>query len=290
MENLQAHILELIRLTSTSLPDDVESALVSALEKEEEGSTAQNVMRSILQNVSIARETSTPICQDTGTPSFYVRYPGSWSTISLRNVIRLAVAQATGKLYLRPNAVNALTGHNSGDNLGGKYFPVIHFEEIAGDTLTINLLLKGGGCENVSRQYTLPDASLNANRDLEGVRRAALDAVFQAQGRGCAPGFLGIAVGGDRGTSALASKEIFLERLDIQHPDPEIAALEERITKEANEMRIGPLGLGGCSTILGTRITGLHRLPASFYVSVSYMCWAFRRHRLSISAEKVEFD
>jgi fumarate hydratase class I len=290
MQDLTPHILELIRLTSTSLPADVERTLVSAQEKEEDGSAAQNIMRSILENITIARETSTPICQDTGTPIFFVRYPESCSTKKLIIIIRSAVAEATESLYLRPNAVNSLTGKNNGNNLGDKYFPVIHLQEIDGETLIINLLLKGGGCENVGRQYSLPDSHLNAGRDLEGVRKVALDAVFQAQGQGCAPGFLGIAIGGDRGTSYLASKEVFLEDLSSHHPDPVVAALEKRITKEANELRIGPMGLGGRSTILGTRIIGLHRLPASYFVSISYMCWAFRRHRISITGEKVEFN
>jgi len=290
MQDLTPHILELIRLTSTSLPVDVEKTLLSAQEKEEDGSAAQNVLRSILKNVTIARETSTPICQDTGTPIFFVRYPGSYSTKILISIIRSAVAEATEKLYLRPNTVNSLTGKNSGNNLGDKYFPVIHFQEIDDEALTIDLLLKGGGCENVSRQYSLPDSHLNASRDLEGVRRVALDAVFQAQGCGCAPGFLGIAIGGDRGTSYLASKEIFLKDLGSHHSDPVVAALEKRITKEANQLRIGPMGLGGRSTILGTRIIGLYRLPASYFVSISYMCWAFRRHQISITGKKVKFS
>ena len=198
------HILELIRLTSTNLPEDIEAVLKTAREEEADGSAAQGVLQSIQENIHISRETSTPICQDTGTPIFYVRYPASCSTKKLTNAIREAVAEATKKLYLRPNAVDGLTGRNSGNNLGGKHYPTIHFEEVDEEILTIDLLLKGGGCENVGRQYSLPDSRLHAGRDLEGVRKVALDAVFQAQGRGCAPGFLGIAIGGDRGTSYLA--------------------------------------------------------------------------------------
>ena len=123
--------------------------------------------------------------------------------------------------------------------------------------------------------------ALNAGRDLDGVRKVALDTVFHAQGMGCAPGFLGIAIGGDRGTSFMASKEVFFEPVGSHHNDPEIAALEKRITSEANELQIGPMGFGGKPTILGTRIIGVHRLPASYFVSVSYMCWAFRRRRLT---------
>ncbi len=289
MQDLTAHILKLIRLASTSLPAGIEKFLSSANDKEEENSSAQGILHSILQNINIARETSTPLCQDTGTPTFFVRCPASYSTSEITGMIRAAVAQATEKQYLRPNAVDALTGENSGNNLGDKFFPVIHFEHVSNDTLSIDLLLKGGGCENVSRQYSLPDENLKADRDLEGVRKVALDTVFRAQGRGCAPGFLAITVGGDRATSYLASKELLLEDFTEHHPNPEIASLEKRITREASELGIGPMGLGGQSTILATRITGLHRLPASFFVSVSYMCWAFRRRRLTIADGKAVF-
>ena len=290
MLDLTQNIIELIRLTSTSLPADVESALAASFESEQDNSISKNVLSAILENVKIAREASVPLCQDTGTPIFFVRYPLGFRAIHLTRMIRTAVTEATASSYLRPNAVDGLTGVNSGDNLGEKHFPTIHFEEIEGDTLTIDLLLKGGGCENVGRQYSLPDASLHAGRDLDGVRKAALDAVFQAQGQGCAPGFLGIAVGGDRGTSYLASKEVFTEKVGSHHPDPEIAELEKRITNDANELMIGPMGFGGKPTILGARITGAHRLPASFFVTISYMCWAYRRRRLTISDENCEIS
>lgn len=189
--------------------------------------------------------------------------------------------QATAKAYLRPNSVNTITGKNTGDNTGDDHYPTIHFEEIDEDQpLSIELMLKGGGCENVGAQYKLPHNSLGAGRDLEGVRKVVLDAVNQAQGKGCAPGALGIAIGGDRGSSFLASKEALLRKVDDSHPDPEMAALEERITDEANQLDIGPMGFGGKTTVLGTKIKGLHRLPASYFVSVSYMCWAYRRREM----------
>ena len=290
MSDLKAQLLELIRLTATSLPPDVERALGDAAEREDEGSTARNVLQTMLRNAAFARTDSTPVCQDTGTPIFYVNYPQAYSTIELKATMRAAVAEATHKHYLRPNAVDSLTGRNSGDNLGDAYFPEFHFEEHTGSDLRITLLLKGGGCENVGCQYALPDARLKAGRDLEGVRKAALDAVFQAQGRGCAPGFLGIAIGGDRSTSFAASKEVFLEKVGEHHIDPEIAALEARITREANQLDIGPMGLGGHTTVLGTRITRMHRLPASYFVSVTYMCWAFRRRSLTVANGKAIYD
>lgn len=280
MPDLTEHILELIRLTSTDLPPDVEQALRQALEREEPGSAARGALETILKNVELSRSNSTPICQDTGTPIFYVYHPEGWSTRKLRAQIESAVAKATELAYLRPNSVDSLTGRNTGNNLGDEYFPTIHFEEVEGNTLTIDLMLKGGGCENVGAQYSLPYGPLNAGRDLAGVRKVVLDAVHRAQGQGCAPGILGVAIGGDRGSSYYASKEVLFRRLDEVHPNPQLASLEQRLTEEANQLGIGPMGFGGKTTLLGTKVTSLNRLPASYFVSVSYMCWAYRRRRM----------
>ena len=278
--DLTDQILELVRLTATDLPPDVEKKLRESWENEVGGSAAQGALETILKNVEMARQNSTPICQDTGTPIFYVAYPEGWSTRKLRNQIQDAVIQATKKAYLRPNSVNTLSGVNTGDNSGDEHYPTIHFEEVEGDILEIDLMLKGGGCENVSTQYKLPDTQLKAGRDLEGVRRVALDAVTKAQGKGCAPGALGIAIGGDRGSSYVASKESLLRQLDDANPDPTLAELEDKITSQANQLDIGPMGFSGKTTVLGTKIKNLHRLPASYFVSISYMCWAFRRRKM----------
>ncbi len=290
MQDLTSEILELVRLTSTDLPPDVEAALREATQAEEPGSAARNALDTILMNVELSRRNSTPICQDTGTPIFFVRYPEGWSTRQLRAQIENAVAEATRKAYLRPNAVDSLSGKNSGNNLGDDHFPTVHFEEVEGDTLTIELILKGGGCENVGAQYSLPNAALGAGRDLAGVRKVVLDAVHKAQGQGCAPGILGVAVGGDRGTSYLASKEALLRRLDQPSDDPELAELEQRLTQEANQLEIGPMGFGGKTTVLATKMTSLHRLPASFFVTISYMCWAYRRRKMTLRNGQVSYE
>lgn len=283
MEHLKEPLIELIRLAATNLPPDVEKALRQALEREEPGSAARGALETILRNVDLARKRSTPICQDTGTPIFYVYHPEGWSTRKLRQVIEEAVVEATKRSYLRPNSVDSLTEKNTGNNLGDDHFPTIHFEEVDGDTLTVDLMLKGGGCENVGAQYSLPtrvSGGVPAGRDLEGVRRVVLDAVQKAQGQGCSPGILGVAIGGDRGSGYYASKEVLFNKMDDPNPDPELEKLEERITEEANQLGIGPMGFGGKTTVLDTKITGLHRLPASFFVTVSYMCWAYRRRRM----------
>ena len=291
MKDYTNEILELIRMTSSSLPPDVEERLRAAVEKEEPGSAARGALETIMKNIELARAQSTPICQDTGTPIFYVHYPEGWSTRKLKAQIREAMAEATKRSYMRPNAVDAVYDKNSGNNLGGDEFPSIHFEEVDADQpLVIELMLKGGGCENVGAQYSLPNAQLGAGRDLKGVHKVVLDAVYKAQGKGCAPGILGVSIGGDRGTSYIKSKEVLYDQIGTRNPDPRLAALEEQLTDEANQLGIGPMGFGGQTTVIDTKITGLHRLPASYYVSVSYMCWAYRRRKMTIQGDDVSYD
>ena len=284
MQDLTKHFLELIRLAATDLPPDVEDALRKSVEQEQDGSAARGALDTILKNVELARQNSTPICQDTGTPIFYVYYPEGWSTRKLRAQIESAVVQATEKTFLRPNSVDSLTGVNTGDNLGGNYFPTIHFEETEGDTLTVDLMLKGGGCENVGVQYALPNNKLGAGRDLAGVRKVALDAVYQAQGKGCAPGILGVAIGGDRGSSYYASKEALFRQMEDENTNPELAALEEQLTEEANKMveveLIGPraeldkLKAGGKEKIMAFIVLGsTHAEQTETYYTVPVQLW-----------------
>lgn len=288
MQDLTEAFVELIRRAATQLPPDMEQALQDAREREDSGSAAQGALDTILQNVEMARADSTPICQDTGTPIFEVYYPLGVSTRQITEQIRQACAIATERAYLRPNAVDSLTGKNSGDNTGIDY-PTIHFHEWDEEGIQVDLLLKGGGCENVSTQYKLPDSKLGAGRDLEGVRRVVLDAVDKAQGLGCAPGVLGVAVGGDRGASFVKSKQLLLRPLDDENPESELADLEDRLLKEGNELGIGPLGFGGKTTLLGVKIGTLHRLPASYFVSVAYMCWANRRAHMRVIGEEITY-
>ncbi len=291
MRDLTNEIVELIRRTSSDLPKDVEERLRAAVEKEAPGSAARGAFETIMQNIELSRKNSTPICQDTGTPIFYIHYPEGWSTRKLTEQIRNGLAEATKKSYMRPNAVDAIYDKNSGNNLGGDDFPSIHFDEVDADQpLVIELMLKGGGCENVGRQYSLPDNSLGAGRDLAGVRKVVLDAVQKAQGQGCAPGILGVSIGGDRGTSYVKSKEVLLDEIGVRNANPELAKLEERLTDEANQMGIGPMGFGGKTTVIDTKINGLSRLPASYFVSISYMCWAYRRRKMTVKGEDVAYD
>jgi fumarate hydratase class I len=279
---LETQLLELIRRTSTRLPGDVVRSIEKGWRKEAKGSIAKSALRTVLDNIELARDKSQPMCQDTGTIICYADLPAWCDETTFKKAYEKAVVKATRVGYLRQNSVDSITGKNSGNNLGPGN-PAFHLHQSRTRSLTVRMMLKGGGCENVGAQYSLPSTELGAGRDLAGVRTCILDAVVQAQGKGCGPGILGVCIGGDRGSGYLASKEEFFRELDDTNEDPRLAKLEKRIVKEANSLGIGPMGFGGATTLLGCKITHRNRVPASFFVSVSYMCWAFRRDGFRLS-------
>jgi fumarate hydratase, class I len=274
--------IEIIRKTSTELPQDVIDAIEAGKAQEVAESRGEYALKIIEKNIGLAKVKSQPLCQDTGSILFYVHYPRKMDAETLAKTIRKAVVAATKKGYLRQNSVDSLTGINNGTNVGPGT-PTLHLEPWKKDHCDVRLILKGGGCENVGAQYSLPDTRVGAGRDLEGVRKVILDAVQQAQGKGCGPGILGVTIGGDRATGYLHSKEQFLRKMGDKSPIPELAKLEEEVTREANTLGIGPMGFGGKTTLLATKLSVLNRLPASFFVSVSYMCWAYRRQGAKLS-------
>ncbi len=286
---MRKHFLELIRRTATVLPADVTRALEAASRRELKGSPGRAALKDVLGNCELAATSSRPLCQDTGTNIWYVNYPRSVSQAELTREILAATRTATKKAYLRPNAVDPITGANSGDNTGPGA-PVIHLHEWGRSTISADLLLKGGGSENVSATYALPNASIQAGRDIDGIRRAVIDAVFQAQGKGCGPSVIGVGVGGDRATSMMEAKEQLFRMLDDKNPDKTLAKLERLIHKECNQLGIGPMGFGGATTVLGVKIGTRHRLPASFFVAVAYLCWAARRGSVTITGKGAEFS
>lgn len=269
-------LVELIRVTSTEVPEDVRETLLKASRSEEENTSASYAMNIIKDNMELAKFKSQPLCQDTGTVIFYVYHPAGFHQTPFKDMIKKAVTAATKKGYLRQNSVNSLTGENAGTNLGEGH-PSIHFYETKKSEVEVKLVLKGGGCENVSAQYSLPDTNLGAGRDLEGVRKVVIDAVYKAQGKGCGPGALGVCVGGDRADSAYFAKKQLLRKLNDKNPIPELAKLESEIVSTCNKLGIGPMGFGGKTTLISCKMTHANRVPASFFVSISYMCWAFRR-------------
>ena len=281
-------LTELIRRTSSDLPPDVCRAIRAAREAEKKGSAAQNVFVALEENIKLARKESTPLCQDTGTNIYFIHYPVGMSEREIRQAAIAATKRACKLSYLRPNAVDPITETNSGDNTGVMQ-PFFHFEQWNRPHLRFDLMLKGGGCENVGIQYKLPNAELGAGRDLEGVRKCVIDAIHQAQGLGCAPGIVSAVVGGDRTAGYLLSKELFLRKLGSSNKNPTLDALEKRLMEELNSLKIGPMGFGGKTTVLGCFLGAAHRLPASYYVSVSYMCWAYRRRSMTYRDGEVRY-
>jgi fumarate hydratase class I len=286
MEFLAASLLELIVQTSTNLPPDVRAAMSMAAEIETPKTQSAQALDIILQNVDMAKEDEGAICQDTGMPTFLIRTPVGVNQIAIRKVIEEAVAEATRRGKLRPNSVDSITGKNSGNNLGPET-PVIHFEQWEQEDIEVKLILKGGGCENKNIQYSVPcelDHLGRADRNLEGVRKCLLHAVWQAQGQGCAPGALGVCIGSDRAHGYELAKGQLFRTLDDVNTDPILAKLESEIMEEANKLGVGAMGFGGKASLIGCKIVAANRLPASFFVSVAYDCWAFRRLGVRLDA------
>ena len=272
-------ILELITVTSTELPPDVRAAMRMAMTAEPGGTRSAQALTIIAQNIDQAAADEGPICQDTGMPTFEVQAPVGANQIWMRQQIRDAVAEATRRGMLRPNSVDSITGQNSGDNLGPGT-PIIHFQQWERDVIEVKLLLKGGGCENMNAQYSLPAELPNlgrADRTLEGVRKCILHAVWQAQGKGCSPGAVGVCIGGDRTSGYLHAKEQLFRTIDDVNTDPRLAELEATIMGTANRLGVGTMGFGGAVSLIACKVGALNRLPASFFVSVAYDCWAYRR-------------
>jgi fumarate hydratase class I len=286
MEQLFDSVLALITRTATDLPPDVRVAMSAALGREPGGTRSSQALTIIAQNIDQAATDEGPICQDTGMPTFEIRTPVGVNQIRMRDTIRRAVAEATRRGKLRPNSVDSITGENSGDNLGPGT-PIFHFDQWDRNDVEIRLLLKGGGCENTNAQYSLPTelARLGrADRTLDGVRKCILHAVWSAQGKGCSPGAVGVCVGGDRTSGYLHAKEQLFRTLDDVNPDPRLAALESAVMTTVNTLGVGTMGFGGEVSLIGCKVGALNRLPASFFVSVAYDCWAFRRLGVVIDA------
>tara|TARA_Y100000768_G_scaffold383411_2_gene365523 strand:+ start:19185 stop:20087 length:903 start_codon:yes stop_codon:yes gene_type:complete len=280
-KNLGDSILELLRITSTVIPDDVQKVVLEALKREAKNTSAKYAMDIIQANIKLAKMKSQPLCQDTGTIIIKVYHPPGFMQQKFKKICEKAVVKATKLGYLRQNSVDSLTGKNDSMNIGPGH-PQFHFIEHNKKSLELKCMLKGGGCENVGAQYAMPFVELDAGRDLAGVRKVILDAIQKAQGKGCGPGALGICIGGDRGSGQMHAKEQLLRKLDDTNPIPELAKLEKDIVKTANKLGIGPMGFGGKTTLLACKIGHLNRLPASYYVSISYMCWAFRRQGIKL--------
>lgn len=287
MTSFLQSVYELIVETSTNLPGDVRRAIQQAQAREDAATRSGLSLSTIARNINMAEKNVSPICQDTGMPTFIVHTPVGANQIKMKQDIHEAISRATKEGKLRTNSVDSLTGANSGDNLGPGT-PVIHFEQWERDEVEVKLILKGGGCENKNIQYSLPtelEGLGKAGRDLDGIRKCILHAVYQAQGQGCSAGFIGVGIGGDRTTGYELAKHQLFRKADDMNSHPDLARLEQYVMEKANELGIGTMGFGGEVTLLGCKIGVMNRLPASFFVSVAYNCWAFRRQGVLLDSD-----
>jgi fumarate hydratase subunit alpha len=261
------------------LPDDVKAALKKAY-AEETSETGKTQLKAILDNIELAEKYKAPVCQDTGTIIFYVKAGAKAKDLDkVEGALINAVKRATKEVPLRPNAVNPFDQKNSGDNTG-RYIPFVNWEIVPGDQIEITVMTKGGGSENVCiGGMIVPGEGIN------GLKKFVVDAVIKAGSQPCPPNILGIAVGGGADISMKLAKKALLRPLDEPNPDPTLAKLEQEILEAVNMTGIGPMGLGGKTTILGVKIDYAFRHPASFPAAVSFNCWAARRSTARISAD-----
>lgn len=263
-------IINLYRECATIIPSDIEASLKLAYENEIDATPKEN-LKTILENIEFGKIEKKPICQDTGTPFFFIECPQNISQIELTKIINDATVDATKDIPLRPNATDPITSVNIGN------YPVIKFTQTDSKKLKITLMMKGGGSENITQLYSLPNTKLNANRNIEGIKKCVLDAVFQAQGKGCPPYIIGVGVGGTvEETSAIAKKQL-LRKIDDNNSDKQIDEIEKDLLTKINSLGIGPMGLGGKTTALSVKLAKTYRNPPSYFVAVSFGCWALRR-------------
>ena len=284
-KKLSLFIEKLITEAATRFPGDIKKKI--NLSYEREGGVAREILGEIRKNISLAQKKKYPICQDTGIMNFFIRIPAYFPKDEFKKNTFKALKKLIKDGIVRHNATYSLDDFpnlspeeiKSGANVN------FYFTEHRQAKIKVDLLLKGGGSENMSQQFSLPSLKIKSRRDQEGILKCALEAVKKAGGKGCPPGILGIAVGGDRSTGYFHAKKQLLRKA-TEISNKEIKTFEEKITGECNKLNIGPGGTGGKSTILYTKICFLPRHPACFYVTIAYNCWALRRAGGSLTLQK----
>ncbi len=281
LEKLEDQLVKSMEKAVTSLPKKTLDAIKKAKTNETKG--AQTQINAMLNAVNIGEEQGIPICQDTGVPTFYVRigsdFPGISSIGEIEPVIRTAVKRATEEIPLRPNAINPITEKNSGNNTG-KHIPYIDWNIVEGKNINIDFLPKGGGSENMSQLKMM-----NPTKGLEGVKEIILERIGTMEGKPCPPTVIGIGLGGGANIAMNLAKKSLLRPIGEHHKEKQVAKLEKELKQKANKLKVGPMGIGGETTVLDIKIDYAHRHPASYPIGIVIQCWCNRRTQIIIKPD-----
>ncbi|MEM0343391.1 MAG: fumarate hydratase [Thermoplasmata archaeon] len=275
--DIERATVELLKKTVVKLPKDVEAALRRAYEAETEEAPKMQ-LKAILDNIELAEKTATPMCQDTGVTIFYVSVPRDCRVDVEKGIIE-GVRRATKEVPLRPNAVHPITRKNPGDNVGER-MPFINWKIHDKDYIEITVMTKGAGSENMSAL-----AMLTPSQGVKGIKEFALNTVLRAGSNPCPPTIIGMGIGGSADIAMKLAKEALLRPIDVRHREPEIAKLETELYEAINMLGIGPMGLGGKTTMLGLNIEYAYCHTASLPVAINVQCWAGRRGTVRISPD-----
>jgi len=275
---LKDALVKQLKVAETILPDDVRRALEKAMDREE-NPMAKTILEAILKNIELAQKTGKPMCQDTGVIIYYLEVGKDFPLIlELNDILKEAAIEATKKIPLRPNTINPWTHENPGDNTG-RYIPWINLDLVDGDEAIIHVLPKGGGSE-----YTCKLWSLSPGLGIKGVKEAVIRTIYEAGGKPCPPIIVGVGIGGGADISMKLAKKAILKPVGERNEDPKIAEVEEELVKKANELGIGPMGVGGSTTVLDIHIDWAHRHPANLHVGIVTQCWAARRATIKVDS------
>jgi len=274
-ESIRGGIIELIRKAETELPNDVIIALKKAYNIEE--GIAKIQIENILKNIELSKKTNRPMCQDTGVQTFFIKAGVEFPYIGkLKEIITDAVKKATEDIPLRPNTIDPITKYKHKDNTG-EYIPAITWDFVNGSDVLITAIPKGAGSENMSRLVMLKPAD-----GIDGVKKFVVSEMIKAGGNPCPPTVVGIGIGGGADLAMKLGKKALLRPVGKRHIDKDIAKIEEELISSINKTGIGPMGLGGKTTVLDVHIEKAPRHPASLPVGLVVQCWADRRSEMII--------
>lgn len=276
-KDMIGRIADFIGMVGIYLPDDVEAAL-EKLAAEETEERAGTMYRCILDDLALAKELKRPLCQDTGVLQFFVDVgTGFPYAAEIEEILVEATAKATSDTPLRPNVVQPLGEHNTGNNVGYDA-PYVEYELVPESSdLRIRMYMAGGGCSLPGRSKVLMPLE-----GVEGIRKYVLETIVDWGVNACPPLCVGIGLGTCAATSAMLSKKALLRHVGTRAEDPGVAELEDVIKRDLDSLGIGPLGFGGSASVMSVNIEAAGHHPATLGVGITTGCWATRRGEIVI--------